>query len=69
MANLTDSASRANAKVGMKYKVNLGNYENCDIDLEISEVAAPGESGEQLLDRLVEVIETKLAEKVNELRK
>lgn len=69
MSALTDSASRATAKVAMKYKVNLGNYENCDVDLELSEVAAPGETGEQLLDRLVEVIETKLAEKVNELRK
>lgn len=69
MSALTDSASRANAKVGMKYKVNLGNYENCDVDLELSEVAAPGETGEQLLARLVEVVETKLAEKVNELRK
>lgn len=69
MVALTDSASRAAAKVGMAYKVNLGNYENCDVNLELSEVASPGESGEELLSRLVEVIETKLAEKVNELRK
>lgn len=69
MANLTDSQSRATAKVTMEYKINLGNYEHCLISEELSEVSRPGETGQELLTRLNEVVEDILAEKVNALRK
>lgn len=68
MANLEELNSRANVKARMAYKVNLGNYENCDVEFEVSFAANAGESEVDALKRAATTVEDLLVEKVTELK-
>lgn len=70
MANLdvVDLGSKAKVRARMSYKVNLGNYENCDVEFEIEASSVSGESEGDALIRVSTAVEDLLVEKVTELK-
>lgn len=54
--------------VRLAYKVNMGNYENLDVEFAISSAVLLGESAATAADRVYALTEKKLIEKVNEVK-
>jgi len=68
MSALEDLGGKVTARARMAYKVNLGNYENCDIEFELTVGGAPGESESDTLNRVAQQVEDLLVEKVKDLK-
>lgn len=68
MSALSDVSGKAEVRARMAYKVNLGNYENSDVEFSISDSARPGESEVDALARVASAVEDLLVEKVLELK-
>lgn len=63
----TVEASRV--KVGLSYKINLGNYETMGIDIGIEDCARPGEKVSEAFERVYGFVQSRLVDKVAEVEK
>lgn len=52
--------------VRLAYKINLGNFENMDIDVTFSEDVGDNETPKQVFDRVYQFVEDELGQKVKE---
>lgn len=55
--------------VSLGYKANLGNYENTNLSISVSASAVPGEKAGEAVDRVYALVEQKLLDRFNDLKK
>lgn len=54
--------------VRLGYKMNLGNFENATVEIELEASALQGEKAGDLVDRVYSLTEQKVIEKFNEMK-
>jgi len=58
---------RVSVRIG--YKMNLGNFENTTVEMELEASAMPGEKAADLIDRVYALTENKLVDKFEQTKK
>jgi hypothetical protein len=59
----------ATAKVGLSFTKNLGNFENIRLHVEVEENVKPDEDSGAAVDRVYELVDAKMNEKLAEINK
>ena len=54
--------------IRLGYKMNLGNFENATVEIELEASAAQGEKAADLIDRVYDLTELKLIDKFNAMK-
>lgn len=62
-------SDKTSVTIGLAYKINMGNFENLDVKVEVTDGARQDETVRQLTDRIYKFVETELVAKVKEVKK
>lgn len=68
MAELTSEESKTTVTVGYAFTVNLGDFENVKVHVEVTDAPRKGENVKQAYDRIEKFVSDRVAEQVEEAR-
>lgn len=68
MAELTSEESKTLVTVGYTFTVNLGNFENAKVHVEVTDGPRKGESVKAAYDRIEKFVSDRVTEQIAEAR-
>jgi hypothetical protein len=68
MAELTSEESHARVTVGYAFTVNLGNFENVKVHVEVTDAPRKGETVKAAYDRIEKFVSDRVEEQIAEAR-
>jgi hypothetical protein len=68
MAELKPAVEAPRIKVGVKFLMNLGNFENATVEIEIEDSVRPGEHIDEAFDRIYAKADEQLNKRAKALR-